>query len=133
MISEKISTKIIKLLQGVVVKCVVAEFLLKKTCVLTKICCVLLAFIFPDLVWRWWHIINKYSMPFFGLISKLFTPDNIIFNSGLSPSKNICFTCLIESPLKMMENAFYFILKALFVLKIFKFLSRLFGLVGKTA
>ena len=28
-----------------------------------------------------------------------------------------------ESPLKMMENAFYFILKALFVLKIFKFLS----------
>ena len=28
-----------------------------------------------------------------------------------------------ESPLKMMENTFYFILKALFVLKIFKFLS----------
>ena len=27
-----------------------------------------------------------------------------------------------ESPLKMMENAFYFVLKALFVLKIFKFL-----------
>ena len=30
--------------------------------------------------------------------------------------------CFIESPLKMMKNAFYFILKALFVLKIFKFL-----------
>ena len=29
----------------------------------------------------------------------------------------------IESPLKMMKNAFYFILKAIFVLKIFKFLS----------
>ena len=28
-----------------------------------------------------------------------------------------------ESPLKMMKNAFYFISKALFVLKIFKFLS----------
>ena len=28
-----------------------------------------------------------------------------------------------ESPLKMMKNAFYFTLKALFVLKIFKFLS----------
>ena len=28
-----------------------------------------------------------------------------------------------ESPLKMMNNAFYFILKALFVLEIFKFLS----------
>ena len=31
----------------------------------------------------------------------------------------------------MMKNAFYFILKALFVLKIFKFLSWLFGHVGK--
>ena len=30
-----------------------------------------------------------------------------------------CFIGLNESPLKMMKNAFYFILKALFVLKIF--------------
>ena len=30
---------------------------------------------------------------------------------------------LNESPLKMMKNAFYFMLKALFVLEIFKFLS----------
>ena len=30
-------------------------------------------------------------------------------------------------PLKVMKNAFYFTLKALFVLQIFKFLSRLFG------
>ena len=52
---------------------------------------------------------------------------------GLSPSKKICVICLIESPLKMMKNAFYFILEALFVLKLFKFLSRLFGHVGKTA
>ena len=29
----------------------------------------------------------------------------------------------IESPLKMMKNVFYFTSKALFVLKIFKFLS----------
>ena len=28
-----------------------------------------------------------------------------------------------ESPLKMMKNAFHFILKALFALKIFKFLA----------
>ena len=28
-----------------------------------------------------------------------------------------------ESPIKMMKNAFYFTLKALFLLKIFKFLS----------
>ena len=34
---------------------------------------------------------------------------------------------------KMMNNAFYFILKALFVPRIFKFLSRLFGHVEKTA
>ena len=41
------------------------------------------------------------------------------------PKKN-CVIYFIESPLKMMKNAFYFILKALFVLKIFKFLSSLF-------
>ena len=40
---------------------------------------------------------------------------------------------LFESPLKMMKNAFYFILKALSFLKIFKFLSRHFVHVGKTA
>ena len=34
-----------------------------------------------------------------------------------------CVIYFIESPLKMMNNAFYFILKALFVLKIFKFFS----------
>ena len=49
---------------------------------------------------------------------------------GLSPSKNFFVICLTESPLKMMKNAFYFILKALFVLKIFKFFSRLFGHAG---
>ena len=36
-----------------------------------------------------------------------------------------------ESPLKMMKNAFYFTSKALFVLKIFKFLSWLFGHIAK--
>ena len=40
---------------------------------------------------------------------------------------------LVESPFKMMQNAFYFNLKALFVLKIFKFLPLRFGDVGKTA
>ena len=55
------------------------------------------------------------------------------FKVGLSPSKKICVICLIESPFKMMKNAFYFILIALFVLKIFTFLSPLFGHLGKTA
>ena len=59
--------------------------------------------------------------------------DNKIIKVGLSPSKKNCVISLIESPLKMMKSAFYFTLKALFVLEIFKLLSRLFGHVGKTA
>ena len=56
-----------------------------------------------------------------------------IFKVGLSSFKKNVVICLIENLLKMMKNAFYFISKALFVLKIFKLLSRLFGHVGKTA
>ena len=36
---------------------------------------------------------------------------------GPSPSKKNCVICFIENPLKMMKNIFYFILKALFILK----------------
>ena len=36
-----------------------------------------------------------------------------------------------ESPLKIMKNAFYFTSKAFLLLKIFKFLSLLFGHVAK--
>ena len=36
-----------------------------------------------------------------------------------------------ESPLKIMKNSFYFTLKALFVLKIFKLSSLIFGHVEK--
>ena len=48
---------------------------------------------------------------------------------GLSPSKKNCFVYFNESslkmksPLKMMKNDFYFILKAFFILTIFKFFS----------
>ena len=52
---------------------------------------------------------------------------------GLSPSKKKFIICFNDSPSKMMKNAFYFILKALFVLKIFKFLSWVFAHVEKTA
>ena len=52
---------------------------------------------------------------------------------GVSPSKKNCVICFIEIPLKVMKNDYYFILKALFVLEIFKFLSRRFGQVGKMA
>ena len=51
----------------------------------------------------------------------------------LSPSEKNFVICFTESPLKMMKNAFYFILKALSVLKVFKFLSWLFGHAEKTA
>ena len=43
------------------------------------------------------------------------------FKVGLSAAKKICFTYFSESTLKIMKNVFCFILKALFVLKIFKF------------
>ena len=50
-----------------------------------------------------------------------------------SPSKKFCVICFIESPLKVMKNVFFFISKALFVHKIYLFLSRLFGHVEKAA
>ena len=40
---------------------------------------------------------------------------------GLLPSQKNCIICVMESLLKMMKNTFYFILKAFFVPKIFKF------------
>ena len=49
------------------------------------------------------------------------------FNVGLSLSKKT-FYLLHWKPFKMMKNAFYFILKVFFVLKIFKYLSWLLGL-----
>ena len=39
----------------------------------------------------------------------------------------------MEAPFKMMKNAFYFVLKALFAVKLFKYLSELFGHIEKTA
>ena len=53
-------------------------------------------------------------------------------DSQLQKKKNV-LTCLIESSLKVMKNAFYLILGAFLVLNIFKFLSRLFGHIEKTA
>ena len=50
------------------------------------------------------------------------------FKGTLSGLKQFLVT---QSPLKIMKNAFYFTSKALFVLKIFKFLSWLFCHVAK--
>ena len=62
---------------------------------------------------------------------------NVGVKFGPSSLKTNCLISLIEIPLKMMKNAFYFILKALSVLKIFKFFFTTFwscrknGLVRK--
>ena len=56
----------------------------------------------------------------------------VIDHIRLSTSKKNCFICSNKSPLKMMKNAFYFILKAFFVLKIFNYLSCRFGHIEKT-
>ena len=45
--------------------------------------------------------------------------------------KKIIFICFNDSPSKMLRNAFLFHLKSSFVLKMFEFLSWLFGHVGK--
>ena len=52
--------------------------------------------------------------------------------SSEAPAMDL-FKVFIESPLKMIKNAFYSILKAFFVLKIFKFLYRIFSHVKRTA
>ena len=47
---------------------------------------------------------------------------NILKSDSHLPKK-IFIICFNDNPSKIMKNAFYFILKAAFVLKIFKFLS----------
>ena len=53
--------------------------------------------------------------------------------SGLSSSKKIGFICFNQGPLKMMNNDFYFILKAFFVKKAFTlhFCHHFLGYLGK--
>ena len=80
---------------------------------------------------RKWNLLGQYGH------FSTFTPKNgksynltpvTHFNGILSRLRQLLAT---ESPLKMIKNAFYFISKALFLLKIFKFLSRHFGQVAK--
>ena len=46
---------------------------------------------------------------------------DIYIKIELLPSLKVAFICLNESSLKMMRNAFYFMFKVLFVLKIYTF------------
>ena len=77
---------------------------------------------------------DKFSFRGFFFICQKYgkTRKNYMLKVGLSPSKKNFFICFNDSPSKMMKNAFYFILKALFVLRIFKFLSWHFRHVEKT-
>ena len=63
------------------------------------------------------------------LISTIYDSKEIMQCKG--PLSDLRKFWAIESPLKMMINAFYFMLKALFVIKIFTFLSWLCGYVEK--
>ena len=47
---------------------------------------------------------------------------NIVLLKLDFPLPKNCVVCIIESPLKIMKNAFYFMLKALLILMIFNFL-----------
>ena len=80
-------------------------------------------------VWTKYHF-RKYvgMVTDVSLIRK--TPFILLFSKKLKvgppTSKKNCVICFIERSLKMMKNAFYFILKALSVLKIFQFLFSFF-------
>ena len=50
-----------------------------------------------------------------------------------TPSRKVSFIFFNESPLEVIKYAFYFTLKVIFILKIFKFLSSLFCSCRKTA
>ena len=72
--------------------------------------------------------------PMLIITQKVFTANivmTVMTRYTITPRSDTIFTT--ASPLKMMENAFYFTftLKALFFLKICKFLSCLFGHVEK--
>ena len=50
---------------------------------------------------------------------------DLMIKNEISSTK-YCVICFIKNPLKMLKKAFYLILNAPFILKIFKFLSSLF-------
>ena len=68
----------------------------------------------------------------YGTVLDTLDVSNKLKSDSHLPEKFI-FICFNESPLKMMKNTFYIILKSFFVLKIFKFLYWHFGHVEETA
>ena len=75
-----------------------------------------------------WHSQNSllsHFQAFSGTFSNMQPYSGILsdIKVGLPPSKKNYFIYVNDSPLKWMKNGFTFILKALFILKILKFLS----------
>ena len=78
-------------------------------------------------------VLNIKGSDYYCIISGSSKTEAINLKPGPHLPNNFLFISFNESPLKMMENAFYFILKALFILKIFTFMSWHFGHVEETA
>ena len=74
----------------------------------------------------WSNLLFKLNM----FLACLFL-DLILFKVGISPSKKVVFICFSEILLKMMKNAFYFLLIALLVLEISKLFVVTFWLCRK--
>ena len=97
---------------------------------------------YEKMVIKFWHVKLKFSISLYLLViyftlsrrsrSQMFFKIGFL-KVGLSPSKKNCIIYFIESSLKMIKIAFYFIFKALFVLKLFRFLSWPFGHAEKIA
>ena len=78
---------------------------------------------------KWWMTFFKLSAMY------MKNEDNLSLYFSLTCLKTcskVWDNLTTESPFKMMKNAFYFILKAFFILKIFTFLSSFFGHAEKT-
>ena len=84
--------------------------------------------IFPQLDWIW-RDAGKYGPEKTSYLDTFHAVTSVDIKL-ISSHKSNKFL-ITESPLKMMKNAFYFTLKALIVLKIFKFLSWLFVIYKK--
>ena len=77
--------------------------------------------------WKKLEALKKHSLALFALIFLCKTFSKLL-KVGLLPSQTKkYFICFNESPLKMMKNAFYFILKTPFVLSRYLIFYLLFG------
>ena len=122
-------------------RCFPANFVkfLRKTFLTEHLRWLLLSIIFQQIFLYYFIPLGAISFPYYTALSVLvfkFTNfvrwliqfisffverSSISLKVGLSPSKKNCFIYLNESSLKLIKMLFYFILKAHFVFKIFKF------------